>query len=380
MKATSAMQMAFDYASLDTEARIVVQQRTSEIKGLMRKAAQDIIDIGQKLIEVKARLPHGHFGPWLEAEFEWSEPTAQRFMRVCGAFQKRQIDGFAPSALYLLAAPSTPEAAREEALSQAEAGERITHQKAQGIIEAVKASSYDATEQRLSSSDDLQEAVDTAPNGKVTAAHVQQVIDQRRDPEPIRVLPEPPPLPMVEPPEPPTPHAVHYSSATPEWYTPAGIIDRVLAVLGHIDLDPCSNAHGDAANVPARFHYTKADDGLASSWAMPRWVDDDGCESDAVKVYMNPPYGTEIGPWIERLCDAYETGEITEAIALVPARVDTAWFQPLFAYALCFVRGRLKFVGADDSAPFPSVVVYLGPDAWLFRDVFGAIGRVGVLT
>jgi hypothetical protein len=182
------------------------------------------------------------------------------------------------------------------------------------------------------------------------------------------------------PPEPITPHAVHYSSATPEWYTPAGIIDRVLAVLGHIDLDPCSNAHGDAANVPARFHYTKADDGLASSWAMPRWVDDDGCESAAVKVYMNPPYGTEIGPWIERLCDAYETGEITEAIALVPARVDTAWFQPLFAYALCFVRGRLKFVGADDSAPFPSVVVYLGPDAWLFRDVFGAIGRVGVLT
>jgi hypothetical protein len=225
-----------------------------------------------------------------------------------------------------------------------------------------------------------QEAVDTAPNGKVTAAHVQQVVDRRRELEPIRVMPEPPPLPMVEPPEPPTPHAVHYSSATPEWYTPTGVIDRVLAVLGHIDLDPCSNAHGDAANVSARFHYTKADDGLTSSWAMPHWVDDDGCESAAVKVYMNPPYGTEIGPWIERLCNAYETGEITEAIALVPARVDTAWFQPLFAYALCFVRGRLKFVGAEDSAPFPSVVVYLGPDAWLFRDVFGSIGRVGVLT
>ena len=184
----------------------------------------------------------------------------------------------------------------------------------------------------------------------------------------------------LEIPESSMPHAVHYSSATPEWYTPAGIIDRVLAVFGHIDLDPCSNAHGDAANVPARFHYTKADDGLASSWAMPRWVDDEGRESAAVKVYMNPPYGAEIGPWIERLCAAYETGEITEAIALVPARVDTAWFQPLFAYALCFVRGRLKFVGAADSAPFPSVVVYLGPDAWLFRDVFGAIGRVGVLT
>jgi len=216
--------------------------------------------------------------------------------------------------------------------------------------------------------------IDAIERGDVAVRNVYDGLRERRE------QPEPPPLPMGEPPEPPTPHAVHYSSATPEWYTPASIIDRVLAVFGHIDLDPCSNAHGDAANVPARFHYTKADDGLASSWAMPRWVDDDGCESAVVKVYMNPPYGTEIGPWIERLCDAYETGEITEAIALVPARVDTAWFQPLFAYALCFVRGRLKFVGADDSAPFPSVVVYLGPDVWLFRDVFGAIGRVGVLT
>ena len=230
-----------------------------------------------------------------------------------------------------------------------------------------------------------QEAVETAPNGKVTAAHVADVVQRHIAPPvvpAVDVVPIEEPALIVTPPvaELITPHAVHYSSATPEWYTPASIIDRVLAVLGHIDLDPCSNAHGDAANVPARFHYTKADDGLASSWAVPRWVDDEGRESAAVKVYMNPPYGTEIGPWIERLCTAYETGEITEALALVPARVDTAWFQPLFAYALCFVRGRLKFVGADDSAPFPSVVVYLGPDAWLFRDVFGAIGRVGVLT
>ena len=52
----------FDYASLEPETRIVVQQRTSEIRGLMRRAAQDIIDIGLKLIEVKERLPHGAFG------------------------------------------------------------------------------------------------------------------------------------------------------------------------------------------------------------------------------------------------------------------------------------------------------------------------------
>jgi hypothetical protein len=58
------------YASLNVETRIVVQQRTSEIKTLMRRSAQDIVDIGQKLIEVNDRLEHGFFLSWLRLEFE----------------------------------------------------------------------------------------------------------------------------------------------------------------------------------------------------------------------------------------------------------------------------------------------------------------------
>ena len=62
----------FDYASLNPETRIVIQQRTNEIKTLIQRAAQDIFEIGQKLVEVKAKLGHGHFRSWLKAEFEWS--------------------------------------------------------------------------------------------------------------------------------------------------------------------------------------------------------------------------------------------------------------------------------------------------------------------
>jgi hypothetical protein len=43
------------YISLDVEIRIVVQQRTREVKTLMHRIAQDIVEIGQKLIEVKAQ-------------------------------------------------------------------------------------------------------------------------------------------------------------------------------------------------------------------------------------------------------------------------------------------------------------------------------------
>ena len=130
----------FDYQALDAETRIVVQQKTGEIKSLVKKTAETIIEIGQKLIEVKERLGHGNYKTWLEAEFGWSQDTANRFVNVAGRFagQIPQIAEFAPSALYLLAAPSTPNEAVEEALSRAANGESIGHKDAKAIVAAHK--------------------------------------------------------------------------------------------------------------------------------------------------------------------------------------------------------------------------------------------------
>lgn len=125
----------FDYTALDTETKILAQQRASEIKTLMRRTAQDIIEIGHKLIEVKAMLGHGQFGEWLTAEFGWSYPTATRFMQVANKFVNLTNLEFAPSALYMLSAPSTPNEARDEALSRADAGEVITHKVAKKIVQ-----------------------------------------------------------------------------------------------------------------------------------------------------------------------------------------------------------------------------------------------------
>lgn len=111
MSDTALTTSNFDYGSLDAEARIVVQQRTGEIKGLMRRTASDIVEVGQKLIEVKDRLPHGEFGSWLAAEFEWTERTARRFMSVATAFKADTVSDLNADArtLYLLAAASTPD-------------------------------------------------------------------------------------------------------------------------------------------------------------------------------------------------------------------------------------------------------------------------------
>ena len=97
--------------------------------------------------------------------------------------------------------------------------------------------------------------------------------------------------------------AVHYSSTTPEWQTPAAIIARVVEVLGAIDLDPC--AEGERL-IPAKAHFTREKDGLSRYWYG--------------RIYMNPPYGREIEQWLKHLCREYGSGRTTEAIALVPAQ------------------------------------------------------------
>ena len=157
--------------------------------------------------------------------------------------------------------------------------------------------------------------------------------------------------------------AVHFSSDSDEWYTPPEIIERTITAMGAIDLDPCSNG-GANPSVPARWHYTRQDDGLAQTWTG--------------RVYMNPPYGRAIADWVAKLCEEYAAGNVAEAVALVPARTDTDWFRQLRDCAICFIDGRLKFSGMQNSAPFPSAVIYFGQDIARFSRCFADMGDVWV--
>lgn len=154
------------------------------------------------------------------------------------------------------------------------------------------------------------------------------------------------------------------SSDSPEWYTPSHIIECVVSVLGAIDVDPCSPGP-EASPVPAATHYTEVDNGLSRPWRG--------------RVYMNPPYGRGIGEWTDRLRLDYEGGDVSEAIALVPARTDTRWMAELREYPRCYIRGRLAFSGAETAAPFPSCAVYLGDRPEVFAQVFGKVGDVFAL-
>lgn len=116
---------AFQYNLLNEEVRPKIEAATARLHELERRTGDAIIEIGRTLVVVKEELGHGQFGAWIESEFGWSEPTAQRFMRVADVFQNRQVDGFQPSALYALASGNVTQAIRDEFAQRAEAGEII---------------------------------------------------------------------------------------------------------------------------------------------------------------------------------------------------------------------------------------------------------------
>lgn len=155
------------------------------------------------------------------------------------------------------------------------------------------------------------------------------------------------------------------STGNNERYTPDDVVALAVKVLGAIDLDPASCEEANQT-VGARRIYTLETNGLAHDWR-------------AENVYLNPPYGDEIEAWMEKLVAEFEAGHFRAAITLVPARTDTAWFRRLRDFPKCFVSGRLKFKGpgiGENSAPFPSCVVYLGSDFIRFASTFTAIGDV----
>jgi site-specific DNA-methyltransferase (adenine-specific) len=124
-------------------------------------------------------------------------------------------------------------------------------------------------------------------------------------------------------------HRVLFSSESVEHATPKGCYAQLDAEFG-FNLDPCPLGGTDDGLAP-----------LFVSWQGKR-------------VFCNPPYGPEIVKWLARA----EEAEL--AVYLLPARTDMRWFHEMIlpkAAEIRFIRGRLKFGDAVNSAPFPSMLV-----------------------
>lgn len=130
---------------------------------------------------------------------------------------------------------------------------------------------------------------------------------------------------------------VHFSSKTDLWSTPQDFFNKLDDEFG-FTLDPCATPE----NAKCDKYFTIEDDGLAQDWSGER-------------VFMNPPYGREIGKWVKKASESN-----TLVVCLVPARTDTRWWHDYViggGAEVRFIKGRLKFGGSSNSAPFPSAVV-----------------------
>ena len=134
--------------------------------------------------------------------------------------------------------------------------------------------------------------------------------------------------------------ATMFSSASVEWATPQDFYD-VLNKEFHFGLDAAATDE----NRKCESWYTKKSDALNESW------------SGFGNVWCNPPYGRGIGAWVEKAY--HESVQGVTVVMLLPARTDTKWWHAYIdgKAEFRFVKGRLKFGGCKNSAPFPSVVV-----------------------
>ena len=143
-----------------------------------------------------------------------------------------------------------------------------------------------------------------------------------------------------------------HKGQTNTWLTPP----YLLEALGPFDLDPC----GFPGHHTANRVICLPEDGLSAEWNG--------------RVWLNPPYGKGVLPWLEKL------KRHGDGIALVFARTDAAWFQAIApdADAICFIRARVKFLNDQFERKYqpsaPSILIAFGKgNADSLRKVQGVI-------
>ncbi len=136
-----------------------------------------------------------------------------------------------------------------------------------------------------------------------------------------------------------------FSSKRMDWETPQDFFDELDKEF-NFTLDPCCTKQ----TKKCKTYFTEKDDGLSKDWSGHR-------------VFMNPPYGREIGKWIKKGYEESLKGILV--VCLIPPRTDTNWWwNYCMKGKIRFIKGRLKFKGRNtkgelvqNSATFPSAII-----------------------
>lgn len=140
---------------------------------------------------------------------------------------------------------------------------------------------------------------------------------------------------------------VLYSSKSELWETPQSFFDELDREF-HFGVDVCAIPE----NTKCKKYFSPEEDGLKQSWG------------GYGAIWCNPPYGRKIVDWVRKASEEAKNGNTI--VMLIHARTDTRWFHDYIYQKpnvdIRFVKGRLRFNGSTNSAPFPSMVVVFRPD------------------
>lgn len=135
------------------------------------------------------------------------------------------------------------------------------------------------------------------------------------------------------------------------WATPRALYDALDREFG-FTLDAAA-----AADTAKHVRYFDKDtDALRQSWA-------------GEVVFCNPPFGRDLGDWVEKARAEAQDGGAT-IVMLLPARTGTRWFhRAVLPFAeIRFLQGRVNYVlggNGNTRAPFDSMVVVFRPTGML---------------
>jgi phage N-6-adenine-methyltransferase len=119
--------------------------------------------------------------------------------------------------------------------------------------------------------------------------------------------------------------------------TPEDVIALEVRVLGHIGLDPASNAAAQKI-VGAKKFWSKRDDALSRPWK-------------STTVHLNPPYSHPLVlQFVQKFVEEHQKKRFESGVVLVNNATETEWFQLLLAekYPVCFPDRRISFLlGAE---------------------------------
>lgn len=158
---------------------------------------------------------------------------------------------------------------------------------------------------------------------------------------------------------------LHFSSKSSDWNTPQDLFDRLDREY-EFELDVAADHEntkcGEYFSLDG--HFLQIPNSKTTTHPI-RFSRDTGLEGKWGKrvCWCNPPYGRAIGKWIQKAANESQNG--ATVVCLLPARTCTRWFHD-YIYkkpnvTIEFLKGRLKFGGSANSAPFPSMIVVFSP-------------------